>query len=326
VAHVLHESGESVLALTLALKLPWAQTRHTRSLLTVAAVLVNVPAAHLALTTEHAASLLDAENDVPASQAAHWRLAVAEPSTDLPWPAGHVAQAVQVSVIRVPALMLDLKVPDAQASHSRSLLTVAPLVVKVPGPHGALTTVHASPLFAGENVEPATHPAHWRSAMAEPAADMPWPTAHVAHAAHSSTASVVLVLALKVPSAQLAHCRSLLAVAAAVVWKPAVHGALTAAHAAPSLVAENVAPAWQAAHWRSAVAEPTEDMPCPTVQVAHVAHDSLPAAALNEPAGHAEHTRLDVSVGAMISYSPAAHVVMSRHTRSVVVVAAVKMY
>jgi hypothetical protein len=237
VAHVLHESGESVLALTLALKLPWAQTRHTRSLLTVAAVLVNVPAAHLALTTEHAASLLDAENDVPASQAAHWRLAVAEPSTDLPWPAGHVAQAVQVSVIRVPALMLDLKVPDAQASHSRSLLTVAPLVVKVPGPHGALTTVHASPLFAGENVEPTTHPAHLRLAVAEPATDMPWPVQ----------------------------------------------------------------------------------------QVRQVAHTSLPAAALNMPAGHTEHTRLDVSVGAVVSYSPAAHVVMSWHTRSEVVVAAVKM-
>jgi hypothetical protein len=326
VAHGAHASVASVPALASALKVPAEHTPQVRSLLVVATAEVNVPSAQAELVLSQASPLTTAEYDVPASQAAHWRLAVAEPSTDLPWPAGHVAQAVQVSVIRVPALMLDLKVPDAQASHSRSLLTVAPLVVKVPGPHGALTTVHASPLFAGENVEPATHPAHWRSAMAEPAADMPWPTAHVAHAAHSSTASVVLVLALKVPSAQLAHCRSLLAVAAAVVWKPAVHGALTAAHAEPSVVAENVAPAWQAAHWRSAVAEPTEDMPCPTVQVAHVAHDSLPAAALNEPAGHAEHTRLDVSVGAMISYSPAAHVVMSRHTRSVVVVAAVKMY
>jgi hypothetical protein len=244
----------------------------------------------------------------------------------MPCPAGQVAQAVQVSVIRVPVLMLDLKVLDVQASHSRSLLTVAPLVVNVPGPHGALTAVHASPLFAGENVEPATHPAHLRLALAEPATDMPWPTAHVAHAAHSSTASVVLMPALKVPATQLVHCRSLLAVAAAVVRNPAAHGALTAVHASPLFAGENVEPATHPAHWRSAVAEPTEDMPCPAVQVAHVAHASLPAAALNMPAGHAEHMRLDVSVGAMISYSPAAHVVMSRHTRSVVVVAAVKMY
>jgi hypothetical protein len=71
---------------------------------------------------------------------------------------------------------------------------------------------------------------------------MPWPTAHVAHVAHSSTSVVLLASALKVPAAQLAHCRSLPAVAAAVVWKPAAHGALTAAHAAPSLVAENVVP------------------------------------------------------------------------------------
>ena len=56
-----------------------------------------------------------------------------------------------------------------------------------------------------------------------------------------------------------------------------------------------------------------------------MAHASLPAAALKVPAGHAEHTRLDVFVGAVVSYSPAAHVVMSWHTRSVVVVAAVKM-
>jgi hypothetical protein len=41
--------------------------------------------------------------------------------------------------------------------------------------------------------------------------------------------------------------------------EPAAHGALTAAHALPSLVAENVAPTWQAAHWRSAVAEPAAD-------------------------------------------------------------------
>ena len=74
------------------------------------------------------------------------------------------------------------------------------------------------------------------------------------------------------------------------------------------------------------MAEPGVDMPWPAGQVLHATHASLPAAALKVPLGHAEHTRLLVSVGALVSYSPAAHVVMSRHTRSDVVVAEVKMY
>ena len=81
----------------------------------------------------------------------------------------------------------------------------------------------------------------------------------MAHAAQLSVASVVLVVALKVPEAHAAHFKSLLTVAATVVRKPGAHGALTAWHALPSLLDENVEPATHAAHWRSADAEPALD-------------------------------------------------------------------
>jgi hypothetical protein len=183
------------------------------------------------------------------------------------------------------------------ALQPRSLLAVgAPCSYSVPV--HVVTATQAALLSTLEYALPDWQAAHWRSATAEPATDMPWPTAHVAHVAHSSTASVVLVPALKVPAAQLAHCRSLLVVAAAVVWKPAAHGALTAAHAAPSLVAENVAPAWQAAHWRSAKAEPATDMPWPAAHVAHAAQLSTAsvfklASDLNVPVAHGVHVRSD---------------------------------
>jgi hypothetical protein len=221
----------------------------------LAAVLVNVPAAHLALTAAQALPSLAAENVAPAVQAAHWRSAVAEPAAVIPAPTAHVAHATQAAL---PAAALN--VPLAQVAHVRSVDAVATLSMNEPAAHGALTAAHALPSLVAENVAPAVQAAHWRSAVAEPAAVIPMPTGHVAHAAHSSTASVVLMLALKVPARQLVHCRSLLAVAAAVVRKPAVHGALTAAHAAPSLVAENVAPAVQAAHWRSAVVVPAASL------------------------------------------------------------------
>ena len=127
--------------------------------------------------------------------------------------------------------------------------------------------------------------------MAEPNAERPWPTGHVAHAAQLSVASVVLVPALNVPDAHAAHCRSLLAVAATVVREPGPHGALTATHALPSLVVEYVEPATHAAHWRSAMAEPNAERPWPTGHVAHATHAWLPEVALKVPSGHGEHTR-----------------------------------
>jgi hypothetical protein len=82
-------------------------------------------------------------------------------------------------------------------------------------------------------------------AVAEPATDKPEPIGHVTHAEQLSSVAVVLVLALalKAPDAQASHSRSLLAVAAAVVWKPAAHGELTAEHTAPSSAPDKVAPA-----------------------------------------------------------------------------------
>ena len=125
----------------------------------------------------------------------------------------HVAQLSVASVVLVVAL----NVPEAHAAHCRSLLAVAATVVWKPGPHGALTALHALPSLVVENVEPAMHAAHSRSEVAEPNEEWPWPVGHVAHAVQLSVASVVLVMALNVPGAHAAHCRSLLAVAATVV-------------------------------------------------------------------------------------------------------------
>ena len=84
-------------------------------------------------------------------------------------------------------------------------------------------------------------------------------------------------------------------------------------------------PTVQAAHWRSAVAEPGADWPWPAGHVAHWVHASLPNVALKVPFTHGEHTRSDMSVKAVISNSPAEHVVRSWHTLSDVAVAAVEI-
>jgi hypothetical protein len=75
--------------------------------------------------------------------------------------------------------------------------------------------------------------------VAEPATDRPKPIGHVVHVAQATLPAE----ALKEPSAQVAHVRSALAVAALLMKVPAAHGALTLAHAAPSLAPENVEPA-----------------------------------------------------------------------------------
>jgi hypothetical protein len=131
-AHVRHAAQVSVavvLALASDLKKPDAHVSHARSLLAVAAVLVKVPAAQTALTVAHASPLASPEYVVPATQAAHWRSVDAVPSFDLPSPIGHVAHAAQVSVAVVLALALDLNVPPAHASHVRSLMAVATVLV-----------------------------------------------------------------------------------------------------------------------------------------------------------------------------------------------------
>ena len=124
---------------------------HTRSEVVVAAVKMNWSASHevcelqprsaLAegalcsysvpehvVTATHAAPLSTSEYDVPATQAAHWRSATAEPAADWPWPMPQVAHAAQLSVASVELTPV-LKEPGAQEAHMRSLLAVAAAVV-----------------------------------------------------------------------------------------------------------------------------------------------------------------------------------------------------
>ena len=116
-----------------------------------------------------------------------------------------------------------------------------------------------------------------RSAVALPSECRPKPTPHVRHAAHSLRPAV----AVNVPALHAPHCRSLDAVAAAVVRSPAAHGSRTLVQALLSLVPENVEPATQAAQVRSAVALPSESSPKPAPHVRHLVHDAaLPVAPL----------------------------------------------
>ena len=110
-----------------------------RSLDSVAALAINLPAAHGKLTFTHAS---------------------------------------------LPAV--GLKVPAAHAVHVRSLDSVAALFVYSPATHGKLTFAHAKPLSALEYVTLSTHGRHSRSAVSEPAADSPLPTAHFLQASHGN--------------------------------------------------------------------------------------------------------------------------------------------
>ena len=228
------------------------------------------------------------------------------PSTERPWPAGHVAHAAQ---LMRPALAVN--VPGAQSAQVRSLLAVAVALVYLPGAQGLLTATHAAVPPLAENVAPLWHGVHVLSAVAEPAAK-PKPAEHVAHAAQLSVAVVpALALALNVPVAHAWHSRSLLAVAPAEVNEPAAHVALTAAHASPLLTDENVEPTAHGAHWRSDVAVPSAIMPKPTGHALHVLHLLLPPVLLNWPGLQAEHSRsLDAVAGLLISL-PAAHAALT---------------
>ena len=92
--------------------------------------------------------------------------------------------------------------------------------------------------------------------------------AHVDHVVHPTLPA----LALKLPGSQLAHSRSLVAVAAALNDLPAMQGALTAVHAAPSSALEKLEPTVHAVHCRFAVALPALDWPSPAGQVDHAVH------------------------------------------------------
>ena len=222
-----------------------------------------------------------------------------------------VDHVVHLSFASVPALALALKVPVAQGVHVCSADTVATALVYVPAGHAALTVSHALPSFTAEYVEPGTQAVHWRSAVAEPAWDWPSPTGHVAHAVQLSVAIVELVLLLNMPSAHEAHVRSLLAVAATVVWKPGAHGALTAWQGAPLSTSEKVEPAVQVAHSRSAIFEPSLDCPCVTGHVCQVVQLMRPALRVKVPELQLSHVRSLLAVANAVVNVPATQALLT---------------
>jgi hypothetical protein len=182
------------------------------------------------------------------------------------WPLGHVA----LCVVQPRSLV----VVGASCSYSE------------PDAH-RVTAAHAAPSLLPEKVEPCTHAAHTRSAVAEPALVMPEAAGHVFHAAHELRPA----LAVNVPSAHAAHTRLLLAVATAVTRLPASHGARTFSQTEPSLAVENVLPAVHVAHWRSVVAVPAATMPEPTGHVDHVVPVTWPSVVVNDPSATGLHTK-----------------------------------
>ena len=212
-----------------ALKVPASQLAHLRSLLAVAMAVVYVPGAHGALTALHTAPLMAAENVSPTVHGAHWRSESEDPAVVMPNPIGHVDQTPHDM-----RSALAVNVPGLQSSHVLSLDAVAAFFKKVPGLQGALILSHAVSLCEAENVDPTSHGAQRRSAMSEPALDMPSPGGHVDQAVHKARPA----LGVKVPGAHGAQVRSLVAVATAVVYVPAGHRWRTATHGATPPVTE----------------------------------------------------------------------------------------
>ena len=102
---------------------------------------------------------------------------------------------------------------EFHTAQVRSLCGVAALSMKWPASQGARMGWHTSPLSVAEKVVPRTHGAHCRSALEDPAMDMPCPAGHVRHAVHDLRAAV----SVNVPSEHAAQTRLLDAVATARV-------------------------------------------------------------------------------------------------------------
>jgi len=102
-----------------------------------------------------------------------------------------------------------------------------------PAVQALLTAAQAPTPDALLYVWPTTHAAHWRSALALPTADRPWPMAHSCQVAHNA----LLAVDLNLPVEQAPHTRSLEFVAAAVSSVPAAHVVATRAHEATLSVA-----------------------------------------------------------------------------------------
>jgi len=86
-------------------------------------------------------------------------------------------------------------VPGAQSPNSlqtRSLLAVAAVMTYLPAVQALLTAAQAPTPDALLYVWPTTHAAHWRSALALPTADRPWPMAHSCQVAHNALLAVAL--------------------------------------------------------------------------------------------------------------------------------------
>jgi hypothetical protein len=156
----------------------------------------------------------------------HVRSVVDDPAAETPTPAGqerHEAHAW------LPAMALN--VPDSQGLQTRFDDAVGALDSYQPLPHDALTGAQTSALSIAENVEPALHGVHLRSATLEPGADMPSPTGHFFHAAQAYRPGEEV----NVPEPHTSQVRSAPAVASAEVRVPATHAALTDSHSAPLL-------------------------------------------------------------------------------------------
>ena len=121
---------------------------------------------------------------------------------------------------------------------------MAAAVSAKPAPHGALTSTQAARPLALAYVEPVTHGAHCKSAVAEPETATPSPAAHVRHNTHALFPASLL----NVPAAHGAQLRSLLAVATKLTYVPAAHGALTGWHGSLPLLAEYATPTTHGVH------------------------------------------------------------------------------
>jgi hypothetical protein len=156
----------------------------------------------------------------------HTRSDVPVGAANVNWPLGHDARCVL---------------------QSRSAEAVGATFSYSPDVH-SVTATHAPPSLAPEYV-PDAHGAHWRSASAEPALDMPWPIGHVDQAAHELWSAE----AANVSGVQSVHTRSALAVAG--VWMKVPAWQLAVASTQKPL-SEKVLPATHVAHWRSAAVDP----------------------------------------------------------------------
>ena len=116
------------------MNVPLVQAAHVRSLATVDALSMNVPAAHGPLTLLHALPSLVLENVVMPSHAPHTRSADAEPGATWPWPAGHKRQAAQAWL---PVVALN--VPSGQALHTRFHVAPGPSTSYSPAPHDLMS-------------------------------------------------------------------------------------------------------------------------------------------------------------------------------------------